>query len=730
MIRLLSRKLLAISPLLFVSACSAPQSEIFAVETPERQDAPTVEAVSTAHIKIAEAMPDVWMTYGGGYDEQRHSNLTVINKENIKQLGVAWTYDFQTARGVEATPIVVDGVMYVTGAWSIVYALDAQTGEEIWTYNPQVAGEVAAKGCCGVVNRGVAIYEGKVLVGVYDGRLEALDAKTGKLLWSTVTVDQSKPYTITGAPRAVDGKVLIGNGGAEQGVRGYLSAYDADSGALVWRFYTAPNPEKKPDGAASDEIFSKLANQSWGDSGAWKTDGGGGTVWDSIIYDAENDSVIFGVGNGSPWNDDVRDPVGKGDNLFLSSIVAVDADSGNYKWHFQTTPREKWDFTATQSLILADLPFGEDGAMRRVVMQAPKNGFFYVLDAATGEFLSGEAFAEDMTWANGLDEKGRPIEDPEVRSRGKKFLVAPGPMGAHNWHPMAYSPRTRLAYIPAQEIARQFKNNPDTTTRSLWNIGYDVSDDVPLDPPNIKLTLAKRMVSGKLLAWDPVKQEARWEVEHGEIASGGVLSTASDIVFQGTRSGEFSAYDALNGTLLWSRGVNNGIAAAPITYEVNGDQYVAIATGWGGLWALTGGLDWDKKVAPSIGRMVVFKLNGKGQIPEAMERFVEPTPKAEPFGTEALRLAGLKHYTENCMSCHGPFGISSGVTPDLRWSHVSADKDTWHSVVMEGVLKDRGMISFTSNITPEESEAIRAYVLYQADIADNCRTPFVCDVLR
>jgi len=331
--------------------------------------------VSGERLLAAEAEPEQWMTYGGSYDETRHSTLSKINRDTLQDLGIGWVYDMKKPRGVEATPIVVDGVMYVSGSWSVVYALDARTGEELWVYDPKVSGEDAAKGCCDVVNRGVAVYDGKVFVGVFDGRLEALDAKTGEVVWSQVTVDQSKPYTITGAPRVFKNKVIIGNGGAELGVRGYVTAYDTATGDLAWRFYTVPNPNKEPDGAASDDILAKLANETWGDTGAWTTDGGGGTVWDAIVYDSVNDQVLLGVGNGSPWNASIRDPDSDGDNLFLSSIVAVDADTGNYRWHYQTTPRDMWDYTATQPILLADLPLGEGGAPRRVVMQAPKKWF-------------------------------------------------------------------------------------------------------------------------------------------------------------------------------------------------------------------------------------------------------------------------------------------------------------------------------------------------------------------
>jgi len=482
-------------------------------------------AVDTARISAASAA-DEWLTYGGTYDEQRHSRLDKINKENVSQLGVAWTYDLATNRGVESTPIVVDGVMYVTSAWSVVYALDAKTGAEKWVYDPAVDRAVGVKACCDVVNRGVAVYDGKVYVGVIDGRLEALNAETGEVVWSKVTVDQTKPYTITGAPRVVNGKVLIGNGGAELGVRGYLSAYDTSSGDLVWRFYTVPNPAKQPDGAASDDAFVKVGNVTWGDEGAWTTDGGGGTVWDSIVYDEVNNQIIFGVGNGSPWNRKFRDPSG-GDNLFLSSIVAVDAETGTYKWHFQTTPGDNWDYTATQTIILADLPLGEGGAKRRVAMQAPKNGFFYVVDAATGKYISGDAFVP-VNWATGLDANGRPIEVAAARYAKEPFQQTPGPLGGHNWQPMAYNPDLGLAYIPAQEIPQAYAEDPRFASRPTgWNTGIDFSAGVPpIAPPEVAKML-RASLKGRLIAWDPVARKPRWTVEHENAWNGGVLSTAA-----------------------------------------------------------------------------------------------------------------------------------------------------------------------------------------------------------
>ncbi|MBK8197810.1 MAG: PQQ-dependent dehydrogenase, methanol/ethanol family [Acidobacteria bacterium] len=672
-------------------------------------------AVDTARISTASG-GDEWLTYGGTYDEQRHSKLTQVNTDNVSQLGVAWTYDLATNRGVESTPIVVDGTMYVTSAWSVVYALDAKTGAEKWVYDPEVDKAVGVKACCDVVNRGVAVYDGKVYVGVIDGRLEALNAETGEKVWSTVTVDQSLPYTITGAPRVVNGKVLIGNGGAELGVRGYLSAYDSSSGDLVWRFYTVPNPLKQPDGAASDDAFVKVGNVTWGDEGAWTTDGGGGTVWDSIVYDEVNDQIIFGVGNGSPWNRNFRDPSG-GDNLFLSSIVAVDANTGAYKWHFQTTPGDNWDYTATQTIILADLPLGENGASRRVAMQAPKNGFFYVLDAATGQYLSGDAFGP-MNWATGLDAKGRPIENPESRYGKAPFQQLPGPLGAHNWQPMAFNPDTGLAYIPAQEIPQAYAEDPRFTSRPTgWNTGIDFAAGIPpIAPPEVAKML-RSTLKGRLVAWDPVARKARWSVEHDNAWNGGVLSTAGGLVFQGKLNGDFVAYNAATGEKLWSHPLKSGGASGPGTYTIDGEQYVTITTGWGSAFALAGGFGYDEKVPSMVGKVVTFKLGGTGEIADSGLAPIEKTAKAPAFGSLTMISEGAVHYARNCAVCHGPLAVSSGVLPDLRWSAITGNKDAFKGVVLDGNLAANGMVSFADYLTPDEAEAIRAYVLTQAHAA-------------
>lgn len=672
--------------------------------------------VTSDRLRNASATPEEWLTYGFNYAEQRFSPLEQINTENASELGVAWTYNLTTNRGVESTPIVVDGTMYVTSAWSVVHALDAKTGEEKWVYDPGVDRSVGVNACCDVVNRGVAVYEGKIFVGVIDGRLEALDAETGDVVWSKVTVDQSKPYTITGAPRVVDGRVFIGNGGAELGVRGYISAYDVDTGDMDWRFYTVPNAEKEPDNAASDSAFENVGNVSWGEEGDWKNSGGGGTVWDSIVYDQVNDLIIFGVGNGSPWNQKFRDPSGK-DNLFLSSIVAVKPDTGEYVWHFQTTPGDNWDYTATQTLILADLPLGEEGEARRVVMQAPKNGNFYVLDAATGEYISGNNYVP-QNWSSGLDENGRPIELAQARYGDTPFLQTPGPLGGHNWQPMAFNPELNLAYIPAQEVPQayqtdaQFWENP-----AIWNTGSDFAAGVPVEPPPEVFKAARAGLKGRLIAWDPIKQEARWSVEHGNAWNGGVLATAGGLVFQGKLDGTFSAYDAATGEEKWTSNLKAGGASGPGTFMIDGEQYVTITTGWGSAFGLAGGFGYDETVPPIVGKVVTYKLGGTGEIPDPELEPMPREPHADVFGDEEMWKDGSVSYARLCAVCHGPFAVSSGVLPDLRWSAIAGDSEAWKSVVIDGNLSSNGMVSFAEVLSEDEAEAIRAYVVKQAHVA-------------
>ncbi|MDE2435935.1 MAG: PQQ-binding-like beta-propeller repeat protein, partial [Sphingomonadales bacterium] len=473
-----------------------------------------------------------------------------------------------------------------------------------------------------------------------------------------------------------------------------------------------------PDGAASDQVFAEKANATWGNSGRWKTDGGGATVWDSIVYDSVNDSILIGVGNSSPWNSKVRDPEGNGDNLFVGSIVALDPETGKYKWHFQETPRDQWDYASTQSIVLADLPIGPGGAKRRVIMHAPKNGFFYILDAKTGKFLSGKNFAP-QNWASGLDANGRPMVLPEARNPpAQGYLQFPSNAGAHNWPPMGFNPNTGLVYLPIERNSQLYQFNAAAQVpKSKFNVGYNMAAGIPPALPKGALAQVQNSQGGGLLAWDPVKQEARWTVDLGSPANGGILTTATGLVFEGTKMGLLRAYDAATGKVLWEINLKRGATAPPITYTIDGEQYVAISTGWGDSWGLNMGLFWKEKVTRVPGRVVVLKLGANGSIPDNAPSGVEMTPKAPAFGDAAMVARGYQLYAFNCMVCHGPMVQSSGVLPDLRWSAVAGDPGAFKAVVIDGALKGNGMVSFAAQLTPQDAEAIRAYALGQAWMA-------------
>jgi quinohemoprotein ethanol dehydrogenase len=666
----------------------------------------TAGAVSEARMLAADAEPGNWMAHGRTYSEQRYSPLGQITTENVDKLGLAWSFDFSTKRGIEATSIVVDGVMYATASWSIVHALDARTGKSLWTYDPQVARDKIRHGCCGSVNRGVAVRDGQVFVGVYDGRLVALDAKSGKVNWEVATVDAELPYTITGAPRVIEDKVIIGNGGAEFGVRGFLAAYDTKSGKQVWKFYTVPgNPEL---GFENDAM--KMAADTWNGSW-WELGGGGGTVWDSMAYDPDLNLLYFGVGNGTPWNREIRSP-GGGDNLFLSSIVAVNPDTGEYVWHYQTTPGESWDYTATQHIILADMEI--DGSPRKVLMQAPKNGFFYVLDRTNGKLISADNYI-DINWATHVDmETGRPVEVPGARYKDSPYLTSPSYLGGHNWHPMSYNPGTGLVYIPVLDMAAAYGQPEHFTYRpGSTNTGTD-----PIIG-NLPSTAAERealrpLFKGRLLAWDPVKQEEAWRVEHTGPWNGGTLSTAGELVFQGTADGKFTAFRADNGDKLWAFPAQTGIVAPPISYELDGEQYVSINVGWGGAYALVFGEYVQPESMPNVSRVLTFKLGADLTLPPVEWR---PTvyfhPPARPTDKAALR-DGEVLYQDICMGCHGLAAISGLIVPDLRGSAWLHDPEGWNRVVREGLLRENGMADFSAYLSREQSDSIRSYVIEQA----------------
>ncbi|MGB7369975.1 PQQ-dependent dehydrogenase, methanol/ethanol family [Erythrobacter sp.] len=663
-----------------------------------------------------------WISHGRTYSEQRYSPLAQIDAGNVGELGLAWHADMDTARGQEATPLVIDGRLYLTTAWSKVKAFDAATGEPLWSYDPEVPGETAVKACCDVVNRGLAAWGDALFLGTLDGRLVALDRDTGEVLWEKVTVDQSQSYTVTGAPRVIDGKIIIGNGGAEFGVRGYVAAYDAADGEELWRFYTVPAGTEGEDGSAT--AYLQRAAETWNTDVLAGSDaiGGGGTVWDSMAYDPDLDLLYIGVGNGSPWNRAYRSPgedgTGEGDNLYLSSIVAIRPDTGEYVWHYQTTPGETWDYTATQHIILADMEI--DGEMREVLMQAPKNGFFYVIDRATGEFISAEPYVA-VNWAEGIDpETGRPIENPETRidKTGEPALVTPGALGGHNWHPMAYHPGENLVYIPAFEAGMMYAPESDWKPDRArgFNVGFDLgAGDLPPDM-GIRREVAGTL-RGMLVAWDPVAQEPRWSVEHPGPWNGGVLATGGGLVFQGTAGSEFNAYDASSGERLWSFDAQTGVVAPPVTYTVDGEQYVAVLAGWGGAYALSVDGEVMARKAPvrNVSRLLVFKLGGAAALPAEKALASLPLdPPASRASAETIAL-GQQKYARYCAVCHAPGAVGSTVLPDLRRSGTLGARESWMAVVHDGILEDNGMASFAGSLSREEIEAIRAYVIHRAN---------------
>jgi len=651
--------------------------------------------VDAARMKDADRDAANWLSYGRTYSEQRFSPLSKINADNAKQLGLAWYADLDTNRGQQATPLVIDGVMYVSTAWSMVKAYDAATGRPLWSYDPEVPRELGVRACCDVVNRGVAAWDGKIYVGTFDGRLVALDARTGKPVWSVVTADPAKPITITQAPRVIKGRVLIGMSGGEYGVRGYISAYDAQTGRLAWRFYTVPGDPSKPFESAA----MAMAAKTW--SGEWWKLGGGGPVWDAISYDPALNLIYFGVGNGIEWAQKYRS-AGRGDNLFLSSIVAVNADTGAYVWHYQATPGEEWDYDAVQQLILAELPI--DGKPRKVIMQANKNGFFYVLDRRNGKLISAKPFVQ-INWASGIDAKtGRPIENAGIRydESGKPVSMLPGPLGGHSWQPMSYNPASGLVYIPAQEVANQYIPIGGYKPAPLgWNTGVAIA--------------GTRQSNGFLLAWDPVRQKEAWRVDYRGPWNGGTLTTAGNLVVQGDAAGNFNVYRADSGEKLWSTSAQTAVMAGPVTYEVNGEQYVAVMTGWGGIFPLTAG----KGAAASgnlrnISRVLAFKVGGTATLPPLpAEQDLVLNPPAATADAETVASGG-RLFAQYCSVCHGENAIGGGVIPDLRAS-AFLGTDFFYEVVLNGALKDAGMASFKPVLDQKDASALRAYLIKRAN---------------
>ena len=620
-------------------------------------------AVDGARIESSDAEARNWLSYGRTYSEQRYSPLKRINSDNAKNLGLAWFADLDTNRGQEATPLAIDGVVYISTAWSMVKAYDGATGKLLWSYDPAVPRAVGVNACCDAVSRGVATWNHKIYVATLDGRLVALDAATGRPVWSVLTVDPNKPYTITQAPRVINGRVIIGSSGGEYETRGYISAYDAETGKMAWRFYTVPGDPSKP---FENEAMARAA-KTW--SGEWWKLGGGGPVWDSISFDPKLNLLYFGVGNGGDWNQRKRS-LNKGDNLYIASIVALNPDTGAYVWHYQATPRDEWDYDAVEQLVL----------------------------------ISAVPFVP-ITWAKGIDTKtGRPIEAENARYSitGKAVDILPGPVGAHSWIPMAFNPDTGLVYIPAVKIANHF---------------LPPAKDIPSSPIGWNIDVGFTTTSvhqGFLLAWDPIHQKEVWRFTYPGPWNGGIVATAGNIVAQGDAAGNFNIYRANNGERLWSMFAQSGIIGGPCTYEVNGEQYIAVLSGWGGVYPLNGGKEAaDSGNLRNVSRLLVFKLGGQTALPPLVPIKLVIDPPPEP--TDVASIArGEGFFDQHCLVCHGENAVSGGVIPDLRASGFLGN-EFFYNIVLDGTLQSAGMVSFKSVLSRDDATAIRNYIIHRAN---------------
>ncbi len=649
-----------------------------------------------------------WPAYGRTYDESHFSPLAQITDANVGDLKLAWSYDLPPSVSVASQPLAVNGTIYMATGLSVVRALDGATGRELWEYDPRVAatGVDALRTGWGV--RGLAWWDGRLFVGTQDGRLIAIDAATGKPVWTARTTRPGDGRYITGAPRVFDGRVIIGHGGADYArIRGYVTAYDTVSGRELWRFYTVPG-----DPAKDHDETTRLAASTW--KGEYYKQGGGGTVWNAITYDPELDRIYIGTGNGGPWNQKIRSP-GGGDNLFVCAIVALDASTGHYLWHYQTNPGETWDYNSAMDMVLATLPI--DGTPRRVLLHAPKNGFFYVIDRNDGKLISARPIAR-VNWASGIDVKtGRPIENPAARYPDGAALVWPGPAGAHNWHPMAYDPRTARVFIPTTQLPGLYSDKLIDLKHwrpasGVMNSGIDPLIDFNGGLPKGDL--------GSLQAWDPLHQRRLWEVPLPSPVNGGVMATAGNLVFQGRADGLFVAYAADSGRVLWRFPAQTGVIAPPISYRAGGRQYVTVIAGQGGgagaMGAISAANGWQYRSQQR--RVLTFAMGGNAVLPAAAAaaavRAIEDRGyRADP----AADRRGAALFAGACAYCHGIGVVAGGSAPDLRTSEVIIDAGAFKAIVHDGALALAGMPKF-DNFSDQERENIRQYIRSRARATD------------
>jgi quinohemoprotein ethanol dehydrogenase len=685
-------------------------------ETKDNQSKNDGMAKSTGQQIVTENADsgDNWLHYGRDDQESHFSPLNEINEANIDDLGLAWYMDLPTMISTNSAPLAVDGVLYFSVGLSKTYAVDALTGKQLWHYDPDVAAAAGDKLRPGWGIRGIAFWDNKVYTGTQDGRLIAIDASSGKPLWEVQTIDEGKLQFITGAPRVFNGKVIIGNGGTEYDhVRGYVTAYDGKTGEKVWRFYTVPgNPANGFENPAME-----MAAKTW--TGEWWKYGGGGTAWNAMTYDPDYNRVYIGTGNGSPWNQKIRSPDG-GDNLFLCSIIALDADTGEYLWHYQTNPGETWDYNSAMDMTLADITI--DGELKKVLLHAPKNGFFYVIDRENGKLISAEPFAR-VNWASHIDlDTGRPVENPGIRYPDGETVIWPGTAGAHNWQAMSYSRDTGLVYIPGVNLPSYF-NDKGMDFENWQRIPKALDGGVnpwPFDDPELDEKLLKEFEGmetenfGFLKAWDPVSQQAVWDIQQFGM-NGGVMSTAGNLVFQGQADGYFVARAADSGKELWRFNAENGIIAQPITYRAGGKQYITVISGFSAspavLWPATAPFSWDYRTQKR--RVLTFALGERSKFPE-MEKIEHPVLPAPDEEIDIVAANDAKErYNVSCILCHGVKLVSGGAAPDLRKSPVALSAEAFYEVVHNGTLVSRGMPKF-DELSREEIEGLRQLIRLQA----------------
>jgi len=687
-----------------------------------------LSACSLGHAPDAPAQQDKaadnWTNPGGDAGKTHHSTLTDITPANVSRLGLAWEAQLGTNRVLEATPVVIDGIMYTSGVAGRAYAFDAATGKELWRFEPQVDMQVNRTVCCDMANRGVAVANGKVFVAALDGKLYALDAKSGKVAWSADTIeDHTRGAHSTGAPEVAGNVVVIGNGGADYDARGDVSAWDLDSGKLRWRFHIVP---RDPKLGPQDNPELEEAVKTWDANSRWDMGAGGGP-WDAINYDPETGLVLVGTGNGEPYSMEIRSPSG-GSNLFVSSIVAIDPKSGRMKWHYQESPADQWDYDATAPMILTRLKV--DGAERPVILHAPKNGFLYVIDRRDGKLLRANKIVR-VNWAKRIDPKtGIPEMDREAAdfSRSPK-IIFPGTPGARNWHPASYDPSTGLYIAAIQDMGnlmfvppgeKPYKPKGLNTAAALIFTPQLEAALSTLPPPMVAQIKAlpawkevQRNPGGtEMRAIDPLTGKTVWaHPTQGWQDRGGVLTTASGLVVHGNLAGQLIVREARTGKVIKTIETGSSILAAPMTYRVKGVQYVAVMAAWGG-----GGFPYVPPYSAAYqrgnaGRILVFRLDG-GAVPlpptlPGLE--VAPPAPAQADGVTPATLAqGRALFFGNCAICHS--NQHRSITPDLRRMNDATHK-AFNDILLKGLLQQNGMPRWDDALKPAEVAAIHAWLI-------------------